>query len=94
MHTHSHTQTHAHTVTFTHTHTHSHIRTHTHTHLSPQDHTVTCTQYLLMKFTHLNHRKVTAHIRIEHKESSRIASQDLVSEMVDTPGSTQGAVFL
>ena len=47
-----------------------------------------------MESVHLHHGEVTADIRVEDKEGSRIAAEDLVSEVVDAPGRTQRGILL
>ena len=47
-----------------------------------------------MKHPHCAHREVTTYVTIKHKESSRVPSQYLVPEMIDTPCCSQGAIFL
>ena len=71
-----------------------HVHTHTHTYLGPQNDASSSLCYSSMKFTHLGNREVAAYVGVEHKERSWIASKDLISEVIYTPGSPQRAVLL
>ena len=43
---------------------------------------------------HFLHREVAADVQMNDEESSRAAAQNLVPEVVDTPSSSKGAIFL
>lgn len=50
--------------------------------------------HIVVKMGHLPHWEVTADIRIEDKESPGVATQDLVTKVVDTTSCPQRSILL